>query len=82
MPILFELCSTPSTQTLFALTSTECEKEKKWEDKGVFLAGRASTRPKVHWNDSKGVLVGADVSACGGGLALVPLGMMLVSALE
>lgn len=56
-------------------------KRKKWDDKGVFLAGRASMGPKVHWNDSEGVLVGADASACGGGLALVPLGMMPVSAL-
>lgn len=81
MPILFELCSTPSTQTLFALTSTECEKEKNGKMRVVFLAGRASTRLKIHWNDSEDVLVGADASACGGGLALVPLGVMLVSAL-
>lgn len=29
MHILFELCSTPSTQALFALTSPDCEKLKK-----------------------------------------------------
>lgn len=66
---------------LFALTSTECEKEKKEEHKDDFLAGRASTRLKIHWTDSEGVLVGAVASYCGGGRALVPLGMMLISAL-